>query len=340
MIADHEQPPVVVLESFGPPTGRNNPYFLLLVDAMPPGVDLRYFSWRAALTGRFDVFHLHWPEVVMHGRTGPRSLVRSLLFVVLLLRIRIGRKGLVRTLHNLAPHDPVPWWKQQILALADRWTTVWITLSERIPTPAERPRMVAPHGHFRDWFSQMASAETEAEAGRLLFFGRVRRYKGLPQLLRAFAALEDPGLSLHVVGQSDGDDLAADLRAASAADPRLHVTDDFVTDERLAEEIARAEVVVLPFLEMTNSSTLLLALSLDRPVLVPRLPVTEELAAEVGPGWVLTYDGDLDRSGLRAGLDALRMTERSPQPDLSGRMWGPIARQHEHAFRRAARSLR
>ena len=74
----------------------------------------------------------------------------------------------------------------------------------------------------------------------------------------------------------------------------------------LAREILESELVVLPFVEMTNSSSMILALSLDRPVLVPRLPVTEELAAEVGPGWVLIYDGELDAAALAGALAARR----------------------------------
>ena len=48
---DDNRSPLVVLESFGPPHGRNNPYFLLLFDSFPASVDARYFSWRFALTG-------------------------------------------------------------------------------------------------------------------------------------------------------------------------------------------------------------------------------------------------------------------------------------------------
>jgi beta-1,4-mannosyltransferase len=329
--------PLVVLESFGPPHGRNNPYFPLLVASFSPSVDVRFFSWRQALVGSFEVFHLHWPEVVMHGRTRTRSAVRSLLFVALLLRLKLQRKALVRTLHNLAPHEPVPWWKERIVALADRLTTVWITLSDRTPTPGSAPRVVAPHGHYRDWFSNVVPVDSTP--GRLLFFGRIRRYKGLGQLLESFRDLDDPTLSLHVVGKSDDEELARQLAAAAHRDDRLVVTDEFVTDDVLAREIGWCEVAILPFVEMTNSGSLLLALSLDRPVLVPRLPTTEELADEVGPGWVMLYDGVLDEATLRAGVEAVRNAARPERPDLSGRSWSLIGGLHERAFG-LARSLK
>jgi len=331
---DH-QPSLVVLESFGPPHGRNNPYFLLLFDSFPASIDAQHFSWRRALVGSWDVFHLHWPEVMVRGTTPARSAARGVLFALVLLRIRLQRKGLVRTLHNAAPHEPVSRLQAQVISMADRATTVWVTLSDRIAPPTEAPTIVAVHGHFRDWFAKVEP--TTPVSGRLLFFGRIRRYKGLGRLLAAFAQLRDPDASLHIVGRTEDDELAAELGRAATEDKRLEATDDFVTDEVLAGEILHSELVVLPFLEMTNSSSMLLALSLDRPVLVPRMPVTEQIAAEVGPGWVLIYDGALDAAALERGIRAARDHDRADRPDLSGREWAPVGARHAEAFALARR---
>jgi beta-1,4-mannosyltransferase len=329
---DDRELPLVVLESFGPPRGRSNPYFPQMLAALPPSVEARYFSWRSALTGPFDVFHLHWPEVMVRGTTAPRSVVRGALFALLLARIRLQRKALVRTLHNLAPHEPVTRLQGRLIRMADRRATVWITLSEQIQPPTDAPSVVALHGHFRDWFAVPSDPPVP---GRLLFFGRVRRYKGVDRLLAAFSHLPDDGASLHVVGKTEDDELAAELHQAEVEDPRVTAVDDFVSDEALAREIVQSELVVLPFVEMTNSSSMVLALSLDRPVLVPTLPVTSEMAAEVGPDWLLTYDGPLDAARLSHALDTVRRPGRSARPDLSRREWVPIGAAHARAFRLA-----
>jgi beta-1,4-mannosyltransferase len=335
---DHKRHALVVLESFGPPHGRNNPYFLLLLESFPDTVEVRYFSWRTALAGSFDVFHLHWPEVVLRGRTRLRSLVRLLLLTLLLVRIRLQRKGLVRTLHNLAPHEPVTTLQAAVMALADRSTTVWITLSERIAPPTPAPIVVALHGHFRDWFTE--TGPTQPVRGRLLFCGRIRRYKGLDRLLGAFAQLGDDTASLHIVGRTEDRELGAELRRAAEADQRITAIDDFVTDDVMAWEVRESELVVLPFVDMTNSSTLVLALSLDRAVLVPTLPVTEELAWEVGAGWVQLYEGDLDGATLAGALERARLSRCLPRPDLSRREWAPIGAAHAGAFELARKRAR
>ena len=50
---------------------------------------------------------------------------------------------------------------------------------------------------------------------------------------------------------------------------------------------------MLPYRHMHNSGAALTALSLDRPVLVPETDVNRDLARETGPGWVVTFAGEL-----------------------------------------------
>lgn len=83
------------------------------------------------------------------------------------------------------------------------------------------------------------------------------------------------------------------MRASARCCPR------YVDDPTLAREVSSAELVVLPYRDMHNSGTLLLALSLARPVLVPRTPNNVAVAAEVGPGWIFMYDGELDAGVIR-----------------------------------------
>jgi len=142
------------------------------------------------------------------------------------------------------------------------------------------------------------------------------------------------------VGATVDDDVAADVRAAAARDPRITTLADYVPDDELVREITSSELVVLPFAAITNSGSLLLALSLDRPVLVPSSPMTDALAAEVGPGWVLTYDGTLQPATLEQALADARSLGVEGRPDLSGREWGVIGAAHAEVFAGAAARAR
>jgi beta-1,4-mannosyltransferase len=125
----------------------------------------------------------------------------------------------------------------------------------------------------------------------------------------------------------------------AAADPRVEARLELVPDHELAREVRRAELVVLPYLQMHNSGAALLALSLDRPVLVPRSEATDALAREVGEGWVIMFDGALQRGDLLRALAAARLVrERGVPPQLDDRDWDLVGVRHAEAYRRIVRS--
>jgi beta-1,4-mannosyltransferase len=179
--------------------------------------------------------------------------------------------------------------------------------------------------------------------GRLLYFGLIRPYKGVERLLATFRELADGELSLHVVGRPATPQLGSLIEAACARDPRATARLDYVDDAALAREVGESELVVLPYQDMHNSGALLLALSLGRPVLVPRSAVTSALAAEVGSDWVRTYPADegadrgadLTPDDVREALKAVRERAVTSRPDLSRRRWPRIAREHAEVYRRA-----
>lgn len=330
--------PLTVLESFGPPHGRTNPYLVQLFASFPDPVHAQYFSWGRALRGDYDVFHVHWPEVLVRGSDRLRTTFRCVVFLLTLIRIRVTRRALVRTLHNRQPHerpDPV---QRALIRLCDRWTTGWIVLNRETPPPTTAPATLAPIGHYREWFdtgTEDTGDDPTSVRGRLVHFGLVRRYKGIDVLLRAVAGLDDPEVTLHVIGSTTDEELAAQLRAAQAGDARITWFDEYVPDPVLRAEVLAAELVVLPFSDITNSSSLVLALSLDRPVLVPRAGATSEIAEEVGPGWVHLYDGALTPQLLADTLGALRATPPASPPDLTRRDWDHVGALHAAAFEQA-----
>jgi beta-1,4-mannosyltransferase len=167
----------------------------------------------------------------------------------------------------------------------------------------------------------------------VLYFGIIRPYKGVDSLLDAFADVKDSGMSLRFVGSAKGD-RGDTILAAQRSDSRISSVLEYVTDAHLVEEIQRAELTVFPYREMHNSGSVLLALSVGRPVLVPMTPANQALADEVGPGWVYQYEGTLSSTDLEECLAAVRASERG-LPDLSLRDWRVVGHQLSDAYRRA-----
>lgn len=321
-----------MLASFPAPRPTTNPYIVMLAESLraAPGVELREFSWRAALVGSFDVFHVHWPELLLWGPTRLKTAARLALTVVLLAKLRITRTPVVRTAHNVDAHEELSWLKRRLLAYLDRHTAVWIAINEETPLPPGRERRTILHGHYRGWFEKFGRPATVP--GRLAYFGQIRPYKNVDGLLRAFRETRDPTLTLEIAG-APAPALRPVIEALAGEDPRVRGSLRYVEDEEIARLVGEAELVVLPYRDMLNSGGLLLALSLDRPVLVPSTPANERIAAEVGEEWVLRYDGDLTPAVLTEGLAAARAATRAGQPDLSRREWDAAGADHVAAYR-------
>jgi glycosyltransferase involved in cell wall biosynthesis len=330
----HPPRPFVVQQSFPDPRPTTNPYLVMLRRALAeqPGVQVQTFTWRRALLGRYDVFHVHWPEILVDGRTPARKLVRQLLTAALLARLRLQGIPLVRTRHNLELPSGIGRRERALLQLVERATTGVVVLNADTPRDG-RPTALVPHGHYRDWYSRFP--RPEPVPGRLAFVGLVRRYKGVETLLDVFSRLPDPALTLRVAGQPSSDELAAVVSAAAAADPRVSTHLAFLDEAELVTEVGAAELVVLPYREMHNSGGALTALSLDRPVLVPDNAVTRALAAEVGPGWVVTYPGELTTDDVVRALAEVRARPAGGRPDLSARDWDRTGAEHVAAYRDA-----
>jgi beta-1,4-mannosyltransferase len=329
-----------VLQSFPAARATTNPYLVQLRDRLRPHAQVFEFSWRRALTNRYDVFHVHWPETLLHGRTPARSLARRVLFRTLLARLRRRHTAVVRTVHNAHSHEPNPGIEQRLLDRLDRQTVLWIRLNPATPTPTGASVHTIEHGDYREWFARRTLPAPIP--GRLLFFGLIRPYKGIDGLVSAFCDLTDslppgPGLSLRIVGRPNSPELGAEVLGAAAADPRIGVRLGHASEAALADEVGQAELVVLPYRDMHNSGAALLALSLGRPILVPANVVTEALREEVGGEWVLTYTGALSAAALARGLMRARVPRLSNGPDLSRRDWDDIARRHLDAYSCALR---
>jgi len=321
--------PLVVLFSTEAPGEKTNPYLTQLYAALPHRVVVRHFSMRAALLSRYDVLHLHWPEYLMRHPSAAGTWAKRLCTGLLLMRLRLQRTPVVRTLHNLQPHESRGASERWLLGQLDRLTRRWIRINDATPV---RPPFTDTilHGHYRDWYAQ--AERPPAEPGRLLHFGLLRPYKGVEALLEAMQGCADAQLRLRICGNPETTGIGDTVSAACARDARISALLAYVDDATLAREVSLAELVVLPYRQMHNSGTLLLALSLSRPVLAPWSESNAAIAAEVGPGWVFLYDGEMDTALLERSIATLRATPRSEHPDLSRRDWPAIGHQHLRSY--------
>jgi len=325
-----------VMQSFGAPRATSHPYVHMLDAALAatPGVEHLRFDRRRALFGRIDAIQFHWPETLFGAATGAKGLARRAYAMALRARLSAGRVAVIRTVHNVELPKDVSGWQRRYLEWIERRTDHRIVLNDLTELPQGAESTLIPHGHYRDWFADVE--KTDAAPTTLGFVGLVRRYKGVEDLIRVFreTADEAPELRLRIAGNPTSAEIADEVRAGAAADGRIELDLRYLSEPDFARAVMRSAGIVLPYRFMHNSGTVLAALSLNRPVLVPRTAVNEALSAEVGEGWITMFDGDLSASDLLAFAEAIR-TLPAGEPDLSARDWDRAGVAHREAFSRA-----
>ena len=337
--------PLRVLAWPGLGARAKNPYTWLLYSHLAAlGVRVHDFTLARALRGGYDVLHMHWPEKALNAESLLGRGVGAAAALAMLEAAHLHGARVVWTAHNMQPHESrhpklEAWFWSAVVRRVDAVIHPSVAgqrgVEARYPDLARRPHAVVPIGHFRGTYPDTVSREDAraalgiSERARVVaFLGLVRPYKNVPHLIRAFRALpERTGERvLLVAGAPLTPALADEVRAAAGGDPRVRLVLEHIPDDHVQRYLRAADLVVLPFKDITNSASALLALSFDRPVLVPGRGAMGELQTLVGTDWVCTYDGDLTADVLERAVEwAVRPPDRAPR--LESLDWESIARQ-------------
>ena len=155
---------------------------------------------------------------------------------------------------------------------------------------------VAPHGPY-DHLPVTASDIDSGDVTRLLFFGLIRPYKGVEDLVTAFNALsaeEAARFTLTIVGETwEGWTRPAELIEASPHRDRITFVNRYVSDAEAGRFFAAADALVLPYRRGSASGPLQIALSFGLHVLLYAVGGLVEAVADY-KGAVLVEPGDVD----------------------------------------------
>lgn len=306
-----------------PGLGRKSLYNWLLYSNMP--CEVHDFSLRRACFGRYDILHVHFPESDLNVcSTAIYAFYRLRRRFVAIDLMRLRGTKVFWTVHNLASHERrhprlERWfWREWIgrlngyISLTEGGRT---EAMEHFPLLRKLPGFVVPHPHYRGAYGEDPVVDARAALGLarnakvLLAFGNIRRYKNLPLLIDVFRQCCDPDAILYIAGRPHFDlALCEEIRGRAAGDSRIRIEIAEIPDERVHLYFKSADLVVLPYRDVLNDRNLLnsgialLALSFNRPILVPNQGAMRELYLQVGPEWVRTFDDDLTPGELDEGL--------------------------------------
>lgn len=210
---------------------------------------------------------------------------------------------IISLLDNIIPHE-----KRPGDSLLTRYFTSsvdgFIAMSGSVLRELERfdsskPRLVSPHPVF-DNFGESLGREAalkklglDNEYRYILFFGLVRKYKGLDIMIRAFAdkRLRKMKTRLLVAGefytsQAPYDEMIREYGLEK--DIILHP--HFVPDEEVAGWFCAADIIALPYKSATQSGVTQIAYHFNKPMLVSNVGGLPEIIPHGKGGYVVNPD--------------------------------------------------
>ena len=250
-------------------------------------------AWRNH--GRPRIAHIHWINRGHVARTKLKACIRVIFFIGALLLIRCGGSRIVWTVHNLVHHERVHSYFERLVQrilvrLADRLIVhcdaARVAVGDRFGKGAYAKSAVIPHGTYVGVYEQRVQ-RTEArerlglDAQNFVFalVGQIRPYKGVQHLITAFQGCEQMDWRLVLAGCPLAEDYAAILRSMAASDTRISMILKFIPDDELQILFSAADVIVLPFVDVLTSGSMVLAMSFGKPMIAVAKGCAGELMA-------------------------------------------------------------
>lgn len=218
--------------------------------------------------------------------------------------------------HNVLPHEGFPMKRllsRMVLGKGDGFIVHSEQderdLRELVSSPKLIRTVHPTYNQFRKRKIDKATARKELDIPddqeMLLFFGFIRKYKGLAHLIKALPDIcsARPNAHLWVVGdffENDKEDYLALIRECKCED-KLTLVDGYLPDDKVEPYFAAADLCVLPYESATQSGVIQISYSFGCPVVATNVGGLPEVVLEDKTGYVVPAldDGALAKAVVR-----------------------------------------
>lgn len=141
---------------------------------------------------------------------------------------------------------------------------------------------VIPHGDY-SFFKNFAGSDVK-EDHSILFFGRIKPYKGIKYLIEAEKIISNASGGYKLIIAGDGDITSYDI---DTNNPNIIVINRYIDDTEVAILFKKSMMVVLPYLDASQSGIIPIAYAFGKPVIVTNVGSISEVVEDNVTGLIV-----------------------------------------------------
>lgn len=339
---------------FIPDARNNNSYQTNLLNSLSKEGVSTYFDGGSVIGSimkyRPDILHIHWPYPFLIANSIFATVIKSTCFICGLSILKIFGMKIVWTVHNISDHEGKFKYLESVFSkILARLCDKLIVHCPSAKIEVEKtygkhsPIVTIPHGNY---IGQYKNAMTDLQtrhklklgAGDIIFlyFGQIRPYKGVLELIDTFKKLKCEKAKLLIVGKPLNGEIAAEVLNSSRDDERIKNILEFVPDDDVQIYMNATDVVILPYKNLLTSGVAMLAMSFGKPIIAPNIKCIADTLDNEG-SFLYSKDDELsgmiqnvlekDRTTLQnMGIHNLRLAARFGWDDIGKKTYNVYQR--------------
>lgn len=209
-----------------------------------------------------------------------------------------GKTNIIGLIHNIIPHEKRigdNFLSSYFIKRVHGFIAMSDSVVKDLKTFTDKPITLTPHPLYDNFGDIKPKTEAKKLLGLaldfnyLLFFGIIRKYKGLDILLNAFAdeQLRNKNLKLLIAGEfyEDNTEYFNIIKEKNLTDDVI-ISDAFIPSTAVANYFCAADMVVQPYKHATQSGVTQIAYHFNKPMLVTDVGGLKEIVPNNVVGYV------------------------------------------------------
>ena len=280
-----------------PPVSEKNPYQHLMIEGLKKNKSLKVikgYSSRylgvllSAIIYRPRYIHFDWINKYYLKKNSFLTLISiPWFFIQIIFVTKILNINIVCTMHNLLPHDSNQIKLNQIVQnfFLNQCNWVRVFSKSTIPKIVKRYKVntkkifFLPEGSYVDYYKNTINKQNARKILKinnekvLLYFGTIKPYKGILDLINIFNNINNIKTQLIIAGKVLNKDYLKKINNSIDNKISIKLINKFIEPDDLQIYFNASDAVVLPFNNIENSGSAILAMGFKKVIIAPDMGV-------------------------------------------------------------------